>query len=67
MSLLECVAENAAGGAAHTVAEIIKHVGFVDTATPNADHVLITVNEELEPCPIDRDVYSNKRCISLDV
>ncbi len=37
---------------AHTVTNIIKGVVFVNTPTPDSDHILIPIDHELEPISI---------------
>jgi hypothetical protein len=35
-----------------TVTDLIKDISFVDATSPNANHILVTFNKELEPCSI---------------
>ena len=36
----------------NTVTNVIEYVGFVYSASPYANHVLIAIDEELKPCAI---------------
>ena len=33
----------------HTIANVVKDAGLVDTSTPDTDHVLVAFNHETEP------------------